>query len=317
MDDPAVLVLLLEQGLRSLKDHTTDFVFLANSKHYPDSCLCSFNRTRLNTTTGAQLSGEGPRESFAIFVEWVLVFCQSSLTVDFADNDTSPTHDPVPSPMSPHSAARQAEPTVDGEPSPEPEPITSDQVREPATSHTTEEVSVEHEEAEESPAHCTSTEGEQKLELGQMELINFEDIYADMPPFTPPSSELSVYPEPPVCPDLSACLGFPPTLPLLPHLVIPASATPPLSPDSPSAHPQPTISAVGLPRVCQFPSSPPPASESWTPPRPSDPTAPGSLVSTVACGLPAPPSSLVPPAPPRPVVNPPLPRDSSGCTSLL
>ncbi|KAL0170706.1 hypothetical protein M9458_035302, partial [Cirrhinus mrigala] len=216
MDDPAVFVLLLEQGDRSLKDHTTDFVFLANLTHYPDSCLCSFYHTELNTS-----------ESLTTFVEWVLVSCQSSLTVDFTD---SPTPDPVPSPTSPRSAERQPKHTVDGEPkpsttdkpslriAPEPEPITSDQVREPATSHGTEEVSVEREEAEEGPAHCTSAEGEQKLELGQMDLINFdEDIYADMPPFIPPSSELSVYHEAAVRPELSARLDFPPTLPLLPH----------------------------------------------------------------------------------------------------
>ncbi|KAL0176965.1 hypothetical protein M9458_029295, partial [Cirrhinus mrigala] len=154
---------------------------------------------------------------------------------------------------------------------PEPEPIMSDQ----------------HEGAKEGPAHCTSTEGEQKLELGQKNLINFEDIYADMPPLIPPSPKLSVYPEPSVCPDLSVCLDFPPYLSLLPHPLIPVSATPPLSPDSPTAHPQPTICAVGSPRVCQFPSaswledpsSPPPASESWTPPRPSDPAAPPQLLA--------------------------------------
>ncbi len=42
MNDPAVLILLLEQGDRSLEDHTNDFVFLANLTHYPDNCLCSF-----------------------------------------------------------------------------------------------------------------------------------------------------------------------------------------------------------------------------------------------------------------------------------
>ncbi|KAL0154678.1 hypothetical protein M9458_048941, partial [Cirrhinus mrigala] len=50
----------------------------------------------------------------------------------------------------------------------------------------------------------------------------------------------------------------------------------------PSAHPQPTICAVGSPRVCQSPSaswledpsSPPPASESRTLPWPFDPAAP-------------------------------------------
>ncbi|KAL0170155.1 hypothetical protein M9458_034751, partial [Cirrhinus mrigala] len=153
-----------------------------------------------------------------------------------------------------------AETTADGEPkpsvtdeplprgvtelriAPESEPVTSDQVREPATSLVREEFTVEHEDAEEGPAHCTSAEGELKLDLGQMDLINFnEDIYADMPPLIPPSSELSIDPEPSVCPDLSACLDLPPTLSLLLHPLIPASAMPPLSPDSPSAHPQPTI----------------------------------------------------------------------------
>ncbi len=84
-------------------------------------------------------------------------------------------------------------------------------------------------------------------------------------------------PKPPEHPEL------PPTLPLLPPPVIPASASPPLRPGSPSAHPQPTICAVGLPWVCLSPSaswledplSSPPASESWTPPRPFDP-APSS-----------------------------------------
>ncbi|KAI2644540.1 Translation initiation factor IF-2 [Labeo rohita] len=113
---------------------------------------------------------------------------------------------------------RQPEPTADGEPklsatdkplpsgatelriAPEAEPITSDQVREPAASHATEKVIVEHEDSEEGPAHCTS-EVEQILELELMNLINLQNIYADMPPLIPPS-ELSVDPEASVCPDL-------------------------------------------------------------------------------------------------------------------
>ncbi|KAL0173900.1 hypothetical protein M9458_029868, partial [Cirrhinus mrigala] len=147
MDDPAVLVLLLEQGERSLEDHTTNFVFLANLTHYLDSCLYSFYQAGLNTATRAQLSLGNVLER--AFVEWVLVSCQSSLTVDFMDDDTSPTPDPVPRPTSPRSTERQPEPTVDGEPkpsatdepspsgatelriAPEPEPVTSDQVQEP------------------------------------------------------------------------------------------------------------------------------------------------------------------------------------------
>ncbi|KAL0185261.1 hypothetical protein M9458_020958, partial [Cirrhinus mrigala] len=180
MNDPAILIPLLEQGERSLKDHIMDFVFIANLTHYPARVRSSRRSSRASP----------------------------------------PLWRPAP------HVEHQPEPTVEGEPLPrgatelrialKPQPITSNQVRERATSLVTEEVSAEHEDAEEGPAHCTSAE---------------------------PSSELSDYPEPSVCPDLSACLDFPFTLPLLPHPLIPASATPPLSPDCPSAHPQQTICA--------------------------------------------------------------------------
>ncbi|KAI2654720.1 Zinc metalloprotease ZmpB [Labeo rohita] len=165
--------------------------------------------------------------------------------------DTSPTHDPVPSPISPPSTERQPEPTVDGEPKPsatdessprgatelrtvpEPEPSMSDQVRE----------HVEHEDAEEGPV-----EGEQILELGQMDLINFEDIYADMPPLIQPSSELSVHPEPsPLCSPSPhhLCGGLPVSIGVVAGgSVISASSLRVL--DSASAL-QPT-SSTGLPR---------------------------------------------------------------------
>ncbi|KAL0177682.1 hypothetical protein M9458_026576, partial [Cirrhinus mrigala] len=131
MDDPAVLILLLEQGDRSLEDHTKDFVFLANYTHYPDNCLCSFYFAGLNTTTRVQLSGEGPRESLATYVEWVS--CNSSLTMDFADDDTSPTLDPEPSQPSPQFAEHEPEHTADGEPEPsatdEPSPSGATELR--------------------------------------------------------------------------------------------------------------------------------------------------------------------------------------------
>ncbi len=116
MNDLAVLV-LLEQGEHSLEDHTEDFVFLANHTHYLDSCLCSFYQAGLNTSTRAQLFGEGPWESLAAFIEWVLVSCKSHLTVDMADDDTNPTRDPEPSHLPPRSA-ELPEPTADGEPEP-------------------------------------------------------------------------------------------------------------------------------------------------------------------------------------------------------
>ncbi|KAI2659252.1 Repellent protein 1 [Labeo rohita] len=182
MDNPAVLLLLLEQGNRSLVDHTRDFVHLVPLTHFPDSSLCTFYRAGLNIATKAQLSGEGPRESFADYMEWVLVSCRSSLT---AEDDTSPTQDPEPSQPAPRHAEFEPEPTADDEPEPratelkiatEPEPYTSDQVREPATSTMTGECKMEQVRAMESPAHCTTAGGE--LDDNSGDLIDFstEDL---------------------------------------------------------------------------------------------------------------------------------------------
>ncbi|KAI2666535.1 Chromatin-remodeling ATPase INO80 [Labeo rohita] len=316
MDLPAVLLPILERGNHSLEDHTKDFMYLASMTHYPVSSLCSFYLTGLNPTTRAQVSGNGPRESLAACVEWVLVSSRSLWTVE---DDTSPTPDPESSQPSPRFTEHEPEPTVDEEPEPsvtesspcgatelriaqEPEPLLSNQVREPATEPATVDVPDGHEGAEDSTAHCTTAEGEQCLDLGlivlEQDLTNFfEDVYEDMPAL-PPSK-------------LPDCLDFPPTLPLSsPSIVSAASVPPPLSPGSPSAHPQPTISAVGSLQVCQSPSvswledpsSPPPASESQTPPRSSDPAAPPRLSAPSSppspVGPPASPGSLVPPAPP-------------------
>ncbi|KAI2652502.1 Formate--tetrahydrofolate ligase [Labeo rohita] len=62
----------------------------------------------------------------------------------------------------------------------------------------------------------------------------------------PPTAPLrDIHVELPACSEQYACLDFPPTLPVLSPPVGPAtSALPPLSPDSPAAHPQATICAV-------------------------------------------------------------------------
>ncbi|KAL0198143.1 hypothetical protein M9458_006683, partial [Cirrhinus mrigala] len=287
------------QGYRSLEDHTKDFVFLSKHTHYlPHERSCP---------------GEVLRESLAAYIEWMRVSCNSSGNVDIMDNDTSHTQDPEPSQPPPRFVKHKPEPTADGEPEPnatEPSPKgATAEVREPATLNVMVDVSVERESAEESIA----AEGELNLDLGllyvEQDLINFnEDKYADIPPLLPPSFELSACFKPPVCPELSNCLDFPthpPSLPSLPpslgYLLLSA-----LLPH-PSAHPQPTICAVGSPRVCQSPSvswledpsSQPPASDSST-------MAPSSV------GPPAPPGSLIPPSPPslRSVVVPPSPQES-------
>ncbi|KAL0177233.1 hypothetical protein M9458_026127 [Cirrhinus mrigala] len=314
--DPAVQIILLEQGNRSLEDHTRDFVHLEPLTHYPDSCLCTFYRAGLNTTIKAQLSGDGPRESTADYIVWVLVSSRSSLTTEY---DTSPTQDPEPSQPSPRHAEFEPEPIADDEPEPrateqriatEPEPNTSDQVREPATTTATVECCVEQVRAMESPDHCTTAGGE--LELNSGDLIDFFTEVLD----TNSGDLIDFSTEIPTCHDLPVGMEFPPTPPLL-------SVWSPLSPDSPSAHPQPTTCAVGSPRVCHLPSAswledpsaPPPASESRTPPRPSDPAAPPRLSAPSSppspVGPPAPPGSLVPPTPPWSVVVPPSPWDST------
>ncbi|ROL46073.1 hypothetical protein DPX16_1980 [Anabarilius grahami] len=91
---PAVTLMCLEQGEGSLERHLEKFLDLAHQTTFPDYCLCTFLYVGLNNTTRAQLSGEGPRGSFASYVEWVLASCGSPFTVEVA---ASPTPQPVPS----------------------------------------------------------------------------------------------------------------------------------------------------------------------------------------------------------------------------
>ncbi|KAI2645128.1 Zinc metalloprotease ZmpB [Labeo rohita] len=142
--------------------------------------------------------------------EWVLVSCRASLT---AEDDTSPTQDPEPSQPASRHAEFEPEPTVDDEPEPratepeiatEPEPYTSDQVREPATATATGECNREQVRAMESPAHCTTAGGELEDNFG--DLIDFstevlENNSGDLIDFF---TEIST------CHDIPACMEFPP-----------------------------------------------------------------------------------------------------------
>ncbi|KAL0169254.1 hypothetical protein M9458_033850, partial [Cirrhinus mrigala] len=215
---------------------------------------------------------------------WVLVSCESSLTMDYADDDNSPTPDPVPSPPSPRYA-ELPEPTADREPKPavthepsqkrateprialELNPDTSDQVREPATKPVAKEITVGRG-RKPCPLHCRW--GYRSFFRHH---LNWEEI--------------------------------PPNLPLPPPLInlFPASTPILLDPISPSAHPQRWAR-----RCLEDPSTPPPASEAQTPPQSCDPAAPPWLP---APSPPAPPGSLVPPALPWSVIPLPPPRDSS------
>ncbi|KAL0186572.1 hypothetical protein M9458_018242, partial [Cirrhinus mrigala] len=189
-----------------------------------------------------------------------------------------------PSQPPPRFAEHEPEPTTDGEPEPN--------VTEPSPKGAT--VQRIATDPEPIPSNQWSmmglwkgaAEGELRLDLGllyfEQNLINFHediyveqdlidfygDVYEDMPPLLSPSSELPVFPKLRVCPERPVCpeqsvylellnyLDFPPTLPLLPPPIsAAASPLPPVSPGSPSAHPQLTICAVGLLQVCQSPSA--------------------------------------------------------------
>ncbi len=222
----------------------------------------------------------------------------------------------------------------------EPEPhVTSVQVREPATELATGDNSVYSESAEGGFDHCNMADCQLKLDLGlldvKQDLKDFNtDIYADMPPLLPPLLALNYLPWTVPVPmpwnsprgrsyfcrapsvgshivmcvwaahtilEPSTCLYFPPSLPLPPPL---HQSLPPLSPGSPSAHPQPTICAVGSPRVVAG-GSLVSASSLWVPDSASarlpncSTMTPSSLLSTMArqstssAGLPHPSGSAL------------------------
>ncbi len=193
---PEFLLLLLEQGDRSLEDHTRLFLLLANATSYPDNALCSFYDASLNTASRAL---------------WTLARNRSPLTICPVDDLARSTPDPEPSPPSPRvrsispsppmmesyfpprsASQRKAERLSRGSPwklSP------SDQVREPATVPTTREQAVDGVSAEWSSAPCTAAEGELIIQLGLLDfegnLIDWEtDLEIELPPLLSPSTPL-------------------------------------------------------------------------------------------------------------------------------
>ncbi|CAM4693872.1 unnamed protein product [Leuciscus chuanchicus] len=104
----------------------------------------------------ARLSVNGPREEFATYVEWVLVY--NGLDPIVSPEDTSPTPNPESSQTPPCEMDKTPEPTADGEQAPE--GVTeymSDQVCEPATLSIAVGVLVEIEGMELSPAYNPAT----------------------------------------------------------------------------------------------------------------------------------------------------------------
>ncbi|ROL03931.1 hypothetical protein DPX16_23366 [Anabarilius grahami] len=114
MDILAIYLLLLEKGNHSFEDHPRDFL-----THYPDHPLCVFYNTSFNEWLKVHLPIKGSRRSFAQYVEWVLVQCDSLLTACPNEEDiASPTPAPEPSQPSAIPAAKQPEPTTDSETEP-------------------------------------------------------------------------------------------------------------------------------------------------------------------------------------------------------
>ncbi|KAL0180485.1 hypothetical protein M9458_022891, partial [Cirrhinus mrigala] len=323
------------QNGRDLEDYVEEFVGTCHRASCNDVCLMEGCRCGLDDDLHFVMPCGNPSWTLLSYISFALWTNGSTFTVSEAEEDSALIqphladvlqHDPEPSPPPPRLVEPEPEPTMDREPEPrgtepsalgvtarefatEPEPIESDQVREPATMPATVDVPVRREGAEDSTAHCT-TEGERRLELGHLEieldLIDFtEDIHVELP----------------ACSEQYACLDFPPTLPLLSPPVGPAaSASPPLSPwsvvvppsplDSTSTAaprhsvppaplgsslpPAPPQSSVTLAPLRPF-GAPPRSPEPWAPPWPSR-----SSVSPWIFGSPslpqAPPPSALPPS---------------------
>ncbi len=197
---PEYLLLLLEQGERSLEGHTRLFLVLASLTTYPDNALCVLYNASLNSLNRTPSSEDGPQANFATFVEWTLVRNGSLFPACSQENIASSTSDPVPSPPSPRCAERMPEPTTDLEPEPSvndeqslhgaTEPriaeqellMTSVKVREPATTSDSRERAMDGVSAERSSAPCTVAEGELRMARG---LCHSKEERAPFPEFSP------------------------------------------------------------------------------------------------------------------------------------
>lgn len=96
MDNLSVLLLCLEQGNRSLKEHVEDFLFLAHLTNYPDNCLCSCWPEHHHQ--GAVFWGGTSRELHLRGVDTGILWIISDHWTSWsADDDTRATPNPVPS----------------------------------------------------------------------------------------------------------------------------------------------------------------------------------------------------------------------------
>ncbi|KAI2666664.1 Chromatin-remodeling ATPase INO80 [Labeo rohita] len=296
-----------------------------------DVCLMEGFRCGLDDDLHFVMPHGDPCWTLQNYINLALWMSGSTFTLGEAEEDSDlvqphltdvSQQDPEPSPPPPRLVEPEPEPTADGEPEPiatelsplgvtalenamEPEPIKSDQVREPATMPATGDVPVEHEGAEDSTAHCTA-EGERSLELGLLEIeLDLTNFTEDSHPRYSPSAHHQCGPSaswledpsspPPASESCAPPWPFDPAAP--PRLSAPSSPSSPIGPPAPPGSiipPAPPWSVV------------PPSPLDSTPlaaPRRSVPPAP--LGSSLPPALP---QSAVAPAPLRPSGSPPLPR---------
>ncbi|KAL0191910.1 hypothetical protein M9458_010206, partial [Cirrhinus mrigala] len=199
-------VFIFQNG-RDLEDYVEEFVGTCHRASCDDVCLMEGFKCGLDDDLRFAMPCGDPCWTLLSYINFTLWTNGSTFTVSEAEEDSKlvqphladvSQHDPEPSQPPPRLTEPEPEPTPDGEPEPratepsplgvtaretdtEPQPIESDQVREPATMPATVDVPVGREVAEDGTAHCTA-EGEQCLELGHLEielgLIDFtEDIY--------------------------------------------------------------------------------------------------------------------------------------------
>ncbi|ROL52801.1 hypothetical protein DPX16_2307 [Anabarilius grahami] len=256
---PAVQLLCLEQGDRSLEQHTSDFLQLACLTYFPDRSLCIYYRTGLSERSKARIPAGGPTEDFAAYVEWVLVNNHSQFTIGPAEDDTSTTpHPETNHPPSTTCTMEKREPTADRGDRPartietEPEERTegvvapgceplgvSDQVREPVTSCAVEGVLVEFEGWEESPDHNNTTvDGIVITTETFLDLLDvFEEVNSPclVSPLVPSSSELFVSPLVPSSSELFVSPLVPSSSELSVSPLVPSSSELSVSPLVPSS----------------------------------------------------------------------------------
>ncbi len=208
------LLLLLEQGERSLEGHTRLFLVLPSLTTYPDDVLYTFYDASLKIACIAPSSKDGPRVNFAAFLEWTLARNRSLFPTCFQENLASSTPYPVPSPPFTRCEECMPEPTADGETEPtatdeplqhgakelristEPElQMTLVKLREPATMPALRENAMDGVSAERSSASCATAEGELKMARGlchsegeNAPFLEFGPGRATDPKSSPPSS---------------------------------------------------------------------------------------------------------------------------------